>query len=70
MNNIFFVELPICDVCKKLVECMEWHDDINFDVRIFKVQCHGETEKVILSALTMLTCDVTANKAFERKLLQ
>ena len=69
-HNNYYVDLPICDICNKQVQQMDWRDDFNFDARIFKVKCHGESETVILSALTMVTCDITVARAFVRKLLK
>jgi len=62
-------ELPICDVCNKPVEYMDGRNDINFDARIFRVSCHGETQEVALSALTMLDCEVTTTRAFVKERL-
>lgn len=59
-------KLPICDVCNKPVEYMDWRNDINFDAQIFKAQCHGEVQEVALSAVTMIDCEVTVNRAFVR----
>jgi hypothetical protein len=63
-------EVPICDVCNKPVEFMEERDDINFDARIFRVRCHGETEEAILTALMMIDGEVTFGRAFVRERLK
>ena len=57
-------ELPICDVCNKLVEYMDGRNDINFDARIFRVKCHGEVQEVLLTAATMLDSEITVGRAF------
>lgn len=62
-------ELPICDVCNKPVEVMEGRNDINFDARIFRVRCHGQTEEAALTALMMIDGEVTVGRAFVRKKL-
>ena len=63
-------ELPICDVCNKPVEYMDERNDINFDARIFRVKCHGEVQEVALSALTMIDCEVSVDRAFIRERLK
>ena len=62
-------ELPVCDVCNKPVEYMDGRNDINFDARIFRVSCHGETQEVALTAVTMLDCEITPPRAFVKERL-
>ena len=65
LDRVVF-ELPICDVCNKPVEVMENRNEFNFDARIFRVRCHGETEEAILTALMMIDGEVTVGRAFVR----
>jgi hypothetical protein len=69
-NRFSLMDMPICDVCNKPVEFMEWHDDINVDARNYMVSCHGETETATLSALVMITCDVFTDRAFVKERLK
>lgn len=41
-------KLPMCDVCKKLVDRVEIHYDRNYMNYIYKAFCHGEEEKIII----------------------
>lgn len=63
-------KFPICDVCNKPVEEMDVRNDINFDVQIFKVKCHGEVQEVMVTTLTMLDCEITVDRAFVQKKLK
>jgi len=69
-DRFFLMDMPICDVCNKPVEYMDRRDDINFDAKTYTVSCHGEIEKVSLSALVMMTCDIFVGRAFVKERLK
>lgn len=43
-----------CAKCKKLVDKIEVHDDLNNNARVFTVYCHGEKETKNLSHKDMV----------------
>lgn len=63
--------LPICAVCNKPVEKMEsWHDPMSMR-KVFRVQCHGQSEMAVLSDEVIMDCDsVRMGQAFIDKLPQ
>lgn len=63
-------ELPICDVCNKPVEVMEGRNGPNFDARIFRVRCHGQTELAVITALMLIDGEVSVGRAFVRPKLE
>ena len=59
------VAFPICAICDKPVDKVESMFLPEYDGKIFKVYCHGEVEKQILSAITMMGAkEITFGKAF------
>lgn len=63
--------VPLCAVCNKPVESMEsWYEHTSMN-KVFRVQCHGQTEMAVLSDETIEDCDsVRMGQAFIDKLPQ
>ena len=62
------VQVPICDVCNKPVDRIDWWDDYNRCVRVFRVSCHGETETAELSDYMVEdSLSITMGRAFVKE---
>lgn len=62
------VQVPICDVCNKPVDRIDWWDDYNRCVRVFRVSCHGETETAELPDYMVLdSLSITMGRAFVKE---
>lgn len=63
--------LPMCAVCCKPVEKIEWMDDPMRWLRRFRVSCHGQVEEGELTDLQVLDAkDIGFWVAFERPALE
>jgi hypothetical protein len=64
------VRFPICDVCNRQVQTIEWWDDYAQNVRHFKVACHGETETAVLPGYMIEdSLSITMGRAFVKERL-
>ena len=64
------VRFPVCDVCNRKVQTIEWWDDYARDVRYFKVTCHGETETAFLPRYMIEdSLSITMGRAFVKERL-
>ncbi|MBA4707555.1 hypothetical protein [Aquitalea aquatica] len=43
------MEFPVCAVCNKPVDRIEWFDDHSARGRVFRVFCHGKVEEQVLT---------------------
>jgi len=63
--------IPTCAVCRRPVDSFTVEYDPTRDVRVFRADCHGETQQVALTSVFMLNADhVEMGLAFERLALR
>lgn len=63
--------VPMCAVCNKPVERMEWEYEYNTLRRRFRVYCHGQTEVATLTDMDIWNADsIRMGQAFIDKLPQ
>jgi len=63
MNN-----LPICAICKKQVDSIEWYYDNETKCTKYRVYCHNDTEETVLEDEDIQAADcVRPGIAFKQK---
>lgn len=64
-------QVPTCAVCRRPVDRFTVTYDPTRDVRVFRADCHGETQEVALTPVYMLNADhIEMGLAFERSALR